>query len=247
MQCNPNTTVPDKALVIDLIIPALNEAKAIGLVLEAIPINLVRRIIVCDNGSTDDTVRVASSHGAVVLHEPEKGYGAACLKALAYISNTKSEVRLPDAIGFLDADYSDFPEDLIDLTEAMQKRNLDLVIGSRVLGDPESGSLTPIQKFGNALSTKLIKYFFGYQFTDLGPFRLIKYDPLARMKMADRNFGWTVEMQVKAAKMGLNCGEVPVRYRRRIGQSKVSGTVQGSFLAGKKILLTIFREKWIQE
>ncbi|HMS30184.1 MAG TPA: glycosyltransferase family 2 protein [Saprospiraceae bacterium] len=246
MQCNPNTTVPDKALVIDLIIPALNEAKAIGLVLQAIPINLVRRIIVCDNGSTDDTVRVASSHGAVVLHEPEKGYGAACLKALEYISNTKSEVRLPDAIGFLDADYSDFPEDLIDLTEAMKKRNLDLVIGSRVLGDPESGSLTPIQKFGNALSTKLIKYLFGYQFTDLGPFRLIKYDPLARMKMADRNFGWTVEMQVKAAKMSLNCGEVPVRYRRRIGQSKISGTVKGSFLAGKKILLTIFREKWIQ-
>lgn len=226
--------------VIDVIIPAQNEEKSLGLVLANIPRSLVREIVVCNNASTDATATIARAGGATVLEEPTSGYGSACLKAINYLQQ-KSIEQQPDIVVFMDADYSDYPEEMAALISPILEEDADLVIGSRVLGDMERGAMQPQQIFGNWLATNLIRLFYSYHFTDLGPFRAIKFKKLIALDMEDRDFGWTVEMQVKAAKMRFRTKEVPVSYRRRIGISKVSGTLRGSLLAGHKILWTIFK------
>ncbi|MDZ7877699.1 MAG: glycosyltransferase family 2 protein [Saprospiraceae bacterium] len=224
--------------IIDVIIPAYNEEQSIVHVIADIPKNAVRDIIVCNNASTDRTAEVAFEKGAIVVHQPQRGYGNACLAGMAYIAQ---KTQKPDIVVFLDGDYSDYPEELLLLVAPIREGRADMVIGSRALGARESGSMTPQQVFGNWLATRIIHLFFNYTFTDLGPFRAIRHDSLLKIGMVDRNYGWTVEMQVKAAKLKMACLEIPVTYRRRIGVSKVSGTVKGTILAGYKIILTIFR------
>ncbi len=226
--------------VIDVIIPVLDEEDSITLVIRDIPKELVRSIYVCDNGSTDESATRAKAAGAVVISEPQRGYGAACLKAIQYISVDALQVK-PDIIVFLDGDYSDRPSELPRLIDKLISEDLDLVIGSRVLGNSEKGSLGLVQQYGNILSTWLIRRLFNYHYTDLGPFRAIRFDRLTKMQMCDRNYGWTVEMQVKAAKQKLRVGEVPVSYHKRIGKSKISGTLKGILGASSKILYTIFK------
>lgn len=221
-------------LFVDAIIPALDEAEAIGEVLDSIPRPLVRRVIVCDNGSTDGTADVARAHGAVVVREEHRGYGAACLRALAAL-----ETDPPGIVLFLDGDHSDDPAEATRILEPILAGRADLVVGSRTLGHADPGSLTPQARFGNWLATGLLRLLYHARYTDLGPFRAIRYASLASLAMRDRDFGWTVEMQIKAARAGLRAVEVPVRYRRRIGRSKISGTVSGSIRAGFKILETI--------
>ncbi len=223
---------------VSVIIPALNEQNAVGLVLEEIPMDYVEEVIVVDNGSIDNTSAVAKERGATVLHEGQKGYGIACLKAMQYLEKAEQK---PDIVVFLDADHSDYPEELPNLIRPINEGQADLVIGSRALGEKERGSMTVPQVFGNWLATRLIKLFYGVKFTDLGPFRAIRYSSLIALQMEDKNYGWTVEMQLKAARMKLKNTEVPVNYRRRIGVSKVSGTIKGTVMAGYKILYTIFR------
>jgi glycosyltransferase involved in cell wall biosynthesis len=224
--------------VIDVIIPVRNEAESIAKVIGDIPVNLVRHIIVCDNGSTDDTSKRAKDAGAVVVIEPRKGYGAACLKGMEFIRSLSEK---PDIVVFLDGDYSDHPDEMNQLVQPIIENDMDLVIGSRATGNKEKGSMMPQQVFGNKLATFLIRVLYNYNFTDLGPFRAIRYPALEKINMKDQNFGWTVEMQVKAAKLKLRTSEVPVSYRKRIGISKVSGTIKGSLLAGQKIIWTIFK------
>lgn len=226
--------------VIDIVIPAYNEEKSIALVLNDIPKEWVREVIVSNNGSTDRTAKVAAAFGARVLEQSNKGYGNACLKGIEYLKNKPKEAQ-PQIVVFLDADYSDHPEELPFLVQPIIEKGMDLVIGSRALGNMESGAMQPQQIFGNWLATNLIRLFYDYHFTDLGPFRAIKWSKLVALEMKDRDFGWTVEMQVKAAKLKYKCSEVPVSYRRRIGVSKVSGTLKGTLLAGHKILWTIFK------
>ena len=225
-------------IIVDVIIPVYNEEDSIGKVISEIPDTIVRNVVVCNNGSKDRTASVAEAHGAIVVHQPEKGYGNACLKGMEYISNL--EIK-PDIIVFLDGDYSDYPSEMVDLIKPIVTENEDMVIGSRALGEMQSGAMMPQQIFGNWLATTLIRIIYSYEFTDLGPFRAIKYPVLMDMQMEDKTFGWTVEMQVKAAKMKLKTTEVAVRYRKRIGKSKVSGTIKGTILAGHKILWTIFK------
>ena len=201
--------------------------------LDEIP-STVSEVIVVDNGSTDATGAIAQLWGAVVVYEPIKGYGQACLRGLRALSEA-------DIVVFLDGDYSDFPEEMPALYEPIVAGVADLVVGSRVLGEREKGALLPQARFGNWLSTRLIRWLFGVSFTDLGPFRAIDQKALKRLEMCDRDFGWTVEMQVKAARLEMRCKEVPVRYRTRIGISKISGTLSGSVRAGHKILWTIFK------
>lgn len=224
--------------IIDIIIPAYNEEKSIGHVIEDIPRMLVRNILVCNNNSTDNTAQVASDKGATVVDAPVKGYGSACLAGMNHIANLPQK---PDIVIFIDGDYSDYPEEIPDLIYPIMEKGMDMVIGSRATGNLEKGAMTPQQIFGNWLATNLIKLFYKYEFTDLGPFRAIKYESLLALQMEDPDFGWTVEMQVKAAKQGMACTEIPVKYRKRIGKSKVSGTVKGTILAGHKILWTIFK------
>ena len=228
------------APVIDVIIPAFNEEASIGLVISELPRELIREIIVCDNNSTDRTAQVAASAGATVVREPRPGYGSACLRGMAHIA-ARPPSEQPDIVVFVDGDHSDFPAQLPELLVPIERFGYDLVIGSRALGKAETGSMTFPQVFGNWLATNLIRLFYGYEFTDLGPFRAIRYPALVALRMQDPDFGWTVEMQVRAAKAGLKCTEVPVGYRRRIGVSKISGTVRGTVLAGHKILWTIFK------
>jgi glycosyltransferase involved in cell wall biosynthesis len=225
-------------MLVDLIIPAFNEEKSIGKVLAGIPWELVREVVVTDNASKDKTSENARAGGATVLYERRKGYGWACLKAMEYIA--KKEVK-PDIVVFMDGDYSDNPQQMKALLAPIEKGEADLVIGSRALGKREKGSLTPQQLFGNWLATRLLHWLYKAEFTDLGPFRAIRYSKLMELQMADKTYGWTVEMQAKAARAGLRCTEVPVNYRRRIGISKVSGTVKGTLGAGYKILWTIFK------
>ncbi|MEM1326587.1 MAG: glycosyltransferase family 2 protein [Bacteroidota bacterium] len=226
--------------VIDVIIPAYNEERSIGNVIRDIPKDWVRHILVCNNASTDKTAAVAKAAGAIVLDQPLKGYGNACLKGIEYLS-ALPKLEQPDIVVFLDGDYSDYPQELPNVVRPILEQNMDMVIGSRALGDLESGAMQPQQIFGNWLATNLIKIIYNYHFTDLGPFRAIRWESLQALQMADKDFGWTVEMQVKAAKQKLRCTEVPVNYRKRIGVSKVSGTVKGTFMAGYKILWTIFK------
>lgn len=220
-----------------VIIPAFNESQSIGKVITDIP-SLVNEIIVIDNVSTDDTGKIAKENGATVLKENRKGYGYSCLKGMDYV---ETKAKADDIIIFLDGDYSDFPGEIPLLIEPIINANYDLVIGSRVLGEREPGSLLFQQRAGNWLATQLIKLFYKAQFTDLGPFRAVKWSALQSLNMNDKTFGWTVEMQVKAAKQNLKFTEIPVSYRRRIGVSKVSGTIYGTIMAGYKILLTIFK------
>ncbi len=226
--------------IIDVIIPAYNEQDSIGNVLRDIPKALVREVIVCNNASTDNTKTVALENGATVVDQPLKGYGNACLKGIAHVK-ARPLAEQPDIIVFLDGDYSDHPEEMIKLVTPILEDDMDMVIGSRALGDMESGAMMPQQIFGNWLATNLIRLFYNYNFTDLGPFRAIKWQQLVAIDMQDKTFGWTVEMQVKAAKHKLKCTEVAMTYRKRIGVSKVSGTLKGTILAGHKILWTIFK------
>ncbi len=222
---------------IKVIIPAYNEQDSIANVIQDIP-SIVDEIIVVSNNSTDNTEKNAKNAGATVLQEKNKGYGYACLKGMDYVSK---QATAPDIIVFLDGDYSDYPEQLIDIVNPIIKDNIDFVIGARVQRLREQGSMTPQQVFGNWLATFLMKLFFGAKFTDLGPFRAIKYEKLVALNMEDKTYGWTVEMQLKALKQKLTYVEVPMKYRNRIGVSKVSGTVKGSIMAGIKILGWIFK------
>ncbi|CAM1345878.1 glycosyltransferase family 2 protein [Tenacibaculum crassostreae] len=222
---------------ITVIIPAYNEQDSIANVINDIPA-IVNEVIVVSNNSTDNTELNAKNAGATVLTENRKGYGYACLKGMEYAAKQKNK---PDIIVFLDGDYSDYPEQLTEIVSPIINDDLDFVIGSRVKELREQGSMTPQQIFGNWLATSLMKLFFNAKFTDLGPFRAIKYNKLLQLKMEDKTYGWTVEMQLKALKQQLSYTEIPVKYRNRIGVSKVSGTVKGSILAGVKILGWIFK------
>ncbi|HUY15181.1 MAG TPA: glycosyltransferase family 2 protein [Terriglobia bacterium] len=219
-----------------LIIPALNEAGSIRELLTALPRRRFEQVLVVDNGSTDATAEVSRAAGAVVIREPRRGYGQACWTGLAAL---RPEIS---AVAFIDADLSDDPADLEHLLSVLESGGWDLVLGSRLLGKAEPGALTPLQRFGNWLSTLLIRWIWGVKFTDLGPLRVIRRQALDRLRLEDRDFGWTVEMQARAAQLRLKVTEVPVHYRRRhSGQSKISGTLRGSFRAGVKILWTIYR------
>lgn len=223
--------------IINVIIPAYNEQDSIANVIKDIP-NIVNEVIVISNNSTDKTEENAKNAGATVLSENRKGYGYACLKGMEYIANKENK---PEIVVFLDGDYSDYPEQLTELVAPILKDNLDFVVGARVKELREQGSMTPQQIFGNWLATFLMKLFFNAKFTDLGPFRAIKYNKLIDLKMEDKTYGWTVEMQLKALKQKLSYKEIPMKYRNRIGISKVSGTVKGSIFAGIKILGWIFK------
>jgi len=225
--------------IVDVIIPAYNEERSIGKVIHDIP-SYVRNVIVVNNGSTDKTVEQAQKMGAIVLDEPVKGYGKACLKGMEYLKNLQIQ---PDILVFLDGDYSDFPEQMDRLIFPIINEDHDMVLGSRELGNRSSGSMTVPQIFGNWLATFLMKNIYHFSFTDLGPFRAIKWDALLSLQMNDQNYGWTIEMQIKAIKSNLKIKEVAVDYRPRIGVSKVSGTVKGVFGAGYKILYTIWKYK----
>ena len=223
---------------IRVIIPAYNEENAVGLVIDEIPKELVSEIIVVDNRSTDGTAKKAADRGATVIAQELKGYGNACLKGLEYVASSPTA---PDIIVFVDGDHSDYPEKMKELVAPVITDGMDLVIGSRALGIHEKGSMTVPQRFGNWLATRLIKLFYKAKYTDLGPFRAIKYDSLLKLEMQDRTFGWTVEMQLKIAKLSLRFIEIPVDYRKRVGFSKISGTIGGTLMAGHKILYTIFK------
>lgn len=225
------------ATSIKVIIPAVNEEASIAKVIAEIP-KSVSEIIVVNNGSSDNTKKKAQLAGATVLDEPNKGYGNACLRGLRYVAALE---KSPDIIVFLDGDYSDFPEEMTKIIAPIIEEDFDLVIGARKSSLREKGSMTFPQRFGNALATNLMRLFFKSKFTDLGPFRAIKYNKLLSLKMQDRTYGWTVEMQLKALKQNLKYTEIPVRYKNRIGTSKVSGTLKGAILAGVKILSWIFK------
>ncbi len=222
--------------IITVIIPAFNEEKSIGKVIDAISKEVVNHVIVVSNTSTDNTVEVAKQAGAIVLEESRKGYGWACLLGIEKANELKTDI-----VVFLDGDFSDFPEEIPNVIAPILKQDVDLVIGSRVLGQREKGSLTPQQIFGNWLATRLIQLFYRAKFTDLGPFRAMKMDSLNQLEMSDKTYGWTIEMQIKAVKKKMKFVEVPVNYKKRIGVSKVSGTVKGTIMAGIKILSAVFK------
>ncbi|SHJ28684.1 Glycosyltransferase involved in cell wall bisynthesis [Arenibacter nanhaiticus] len=222
---------------IRVIIPAYNESDSIAKVIKDIP-DFVTEIIVVNNNSTDNTAINAKGAGATVLTEQKRGYGHACLCGMNYISEQSSS---PDIIVFMDGDYSDYPEELSKLIAPILKNDIDFVIGARTKELREAGSMTPQQVFGNALATTLMKWMFNATYTDLGPFRAIKYQKLLALNMEDKTYGWTVEMQLKALRNKFTYTEVPVRYKKRIGVSKVSGTIKGTIFAGAKILSWIFK------
>jgi len=226
-----------KNKTINVIIPAFNEQESIGKVINAIPAS-VDEVVVANNNSSDHTKQVAETAGATVVFETRKGYGYACLKAMDYIAQKD---KTPDIIVFLDGDYSDYPEQLTQLVDTIVNEGYDFIVGARVKAYREKGAMTFPQLFGNALATFLMKLIYGAKFTDLGPFRAIRYDKLLQLKMEDKTYGWTVEMQLKALSHNLNYKEIPVNYRNRIGESKVSGTVKGAVMAGIKILTWVFK------
>jgi glycosyltransferase involved in cell wall biosynthesis len=225
---------------IAVIIPAHNEEQSIEKVINDIPKDWVKTIIVCSNNSQDKTVEAAKKTGAIVLEESKKGYGWACMKGINYV---KALSNPPEIIVFMDGDYSDYPQELSHVVKPIIDSNIDLVIGSRAKGQKEAGSMTFPQRFGNWLSTRLMRFFYGVTYTDLGPFRAIKLTKLLALNMQEMTFGWTIEMQIKAAKQKMRYAEVPVNYRVRIGESKVSGTVKGAVMAGVKILWCIVKYK----
>lgn len=226
-------------LRISVVIPAFNEEKSIPLVIKDIPKEWVDEVIVVSNNSTDKTDEVAKEAGATVLRENRKGYGWACLLGIEYAVNQESDI-----IVFLDGDYSDYPQQIPEVLAPILIDNIDLVIGSRALGVREKGSMTFPQMFGNWLATNMMRIFYGVKYTDLGPFRAIKVDKLLSLNMSDKTYGWTIEMQIKAAKNKFRYAEVPVNYKNRIGKSKVSGTVKGTIMAGIKIIGAIFKYKF---
>ena len=236
----PAQTAGNAAAVrIAAVLPALNEEQALAQVLKDLPRSLFTSVIVADNGSTDRTAEVARAGGAQVVSEPRRGYGRACLAALAALP---AEIEI---VVFLDADASDYPSEAVLLVEPILRGEADLVIGSRARGHAQPGSLFWTQGVGNRLAVGLIRLLYGHRYTDLGPFRAIRRSSLKQLAMSDPNFGWTAEMQVKALQRGLRVEEVPVSYRRRIGRSKISGTFKGAVLAGLKIAWTIFRLRWM--
>ena len=218
-----------------VLIPALDEEASIGRVIDDIPRDMVKEIVVISNGSSDRTTEVARQHGAVVLTENKRGYGHALMKGINHIAPQR-----PAILVFMDGDYSDFPGEIPNVIQPILRDGMDMVIGSRVLGKRQKGALLPQAIFGNWLATSLIRLFWKYRFTDLGPFRAITYQRFLELGMRELTYGWTVEMQIKAVQKGFRCVEVPVSYRKRIGQSKVTGTIAGSFYAGLGILRTIF-------
>ena len=227
-----------------VVIPALNEERSVGLVLADLP--AVRRVFVIDNGSTDSTASVASEYGAVVVPEAQRGYGKACLVGIAHVNESVQDSGLSPAdtiLVFVDADYSDHPEELVALASPILKDECDFVVGSRSTGKREAGAMPFQAIFGNWLACTLMRLFWGVSFTDLGPFRAIRLSSLNELGMADENFGWTIEMQIKAVQHKLRLKEIPVSYRRRVGVSKISGTISGTFKAGYKIIYTIFKLK----
>jgi glycosyltransferase involved in cell wall biosynthesis len=229
--------MPDAQPRIAVLIPALNEEVALPRVLADLPKAAVEEVVVVDNGSSDRTSEVARAGGATVLREARRGYGWACLAGIEYL-----KAKAPDIVVFLDADYSDHPDELPAVVRPIVAGGYDLVIGSRTKGEAEAGALLPQSRFGNALATSLIRRLYGFTYSDLGPFRAIRFPALLGLGMSDRTYGWTVEMQIKAVRRGLRIAEVPVHYRKRAGgESKVSGTVKGTLLAGYKILWTVFR------
>ena len=219
---------------ISVIIPAFNEEDSIGLVLDALPQNLIHEVIVVDNNSTDNTARSASEKGARVVAEKRRGYGSACLKGISVLDN-------PDIVVFLDGDFSDYPEELVKLVAPIESGEMDFVLGSRMILPESRSALLPQSRYGNQLAVFLMRLFFRHQYTDLGPFRAIRYESLQAIAMQDTNFGWTVEMQIKAVKKGLRILEIPVKYRERVGVSKITGTFSGTIKAGTKIIYTIFK------
>ena len=219
---------------ISVIIPAYNEEESLPHVLNDLPQDRLHQIIVIDNRSTDQTADVARANGATVVYEKRQGYGQACLAGMAELEN-------PDIVVFLDGDYSDYPEEIDLLVEPILKGEADFIVGSRMILKESRGALLPQARYGNMLAVFLIRLFFGHRYTDLGPFRAIRYESLQAIGMRDKNFGWTVEMQIKAIKNDLRIREIPVRYRMRIGVSKITGTVSGTFKAGTKIIYTIFK------
>lgn len=232
--------------MVAVIIPALNEEQSIGIVIDSVR-DVVDHMIVVDNGSSDRTAEIARLHGATVVYEPQRGYGAACLRGIEALRESPgprpgaSINRHSSFVLFLDADASDHPDDARAILDIMRTSDVGMCLGSRTTGLADAGSLTPQQRFGNWLSTRLISLIWGVHYTDLGPLRAVRWDVLERLEMQDRTWGWTVEMQIKIAMHGISFLEIPVRYRRRIGQSKISGTVVGSVRAGYKILTTIAR------
>ncbi len=225
------------ATSIDVVIPAYNEEASLPRVLAAVPRPPVRRIVVCDNNSTDSTARVAAEGGAVVVRETRAGYGSACLKALDHLRRNDP----PEVVVFLDGDFSDHPEELPTLVAPILAGEADLVIGSRARGDHEPGALLPQARAGNLVACLLIRMLYRHRYTDLGPFRAIRWERLEQLRMSDPDFGWTAEMQVKALRHGLAVREVPVSYRKRVGVSKITGTLYGTVMAGYKILWTVLR------
>ena len=223
--------------LIEVIIPAYNEAASIAQVVNAVP-SFVSKVIVIDNASTDGTGKVAELAGATVIAQPKPGYGNACLMGLAHLAAQKIP---PDIVVFMDGDYSDHAEDMGALLQPILEDDIDFVVGARVAALREKNSMTPQQLWGNKLATFLMRIMHGSNFTDLGPFRAIKYDKLLLLEMSDTTYGWTVEMQLKALRRNLSYKEVPVRYRARIGHSKISGTLKGTVLAGIKIIGWIFK------
>lgn len=224
--------------IVRVIIPAYNEENAVGKVVSEIPPDIVKEVIVVNNNSTDKTEEAARLNGATVLEEQRKGYGYACLKGINYVKRLREQTHI---VVFIDADYSDYPAEMNLLVKPIVQENYDLVIGSRTLGKREPGSMTFQQIIGNRVATFLINLLYGYKYTDLGPFRAMKFDRLLELDMHDKTYGWTVEMQLKAAKANMKYKDVPVSYRKRIGFSKVSGTLKGTILAGYKIIWTIFK------
>ena len=229
----PRVDVP----LVDVVIPALNEEASLPLVLAVLPHPPVRRVVVADNGSLDGTARVAREGGAIVVPAARRGYGSACLAGLAFLRRHDP----PDVVVFVDADFSDHPEELPRLVAPIVAGEADLVIGSRVLGEREPGALLPQARAGNLVACLLIRLLYGHRYTDLGPFRAVRWAALERLGMTDPNFGWTAEMQVKALRHGLRVAEVPVSYRKRVGVSKITGTIAGTVRAGYKILWTVLR------
>ena len=219
---------------ISVIIPAFNEEDSIGLVLDALPQDLIHEIIVVDNNSTDNTARSAIEKGARVVAEQRRGYGSACLKGISALDN-------PDIVVFLDGDFSDYPEEIVKLVAPIESGEMDFVLGSRMILPESRSALLPQSRYGNQLAVFLMRLFFRHKFTDLGPFRAIRYESLKAIAMQDANFGWTVEMQIKAVKKGLRIMEIPVKYRERVGVSKITGTFSGTIKAGAKIIYTIFK------